>query len=475
MDKEKFKKGLHISLIIFAGLALAITYFFFIYSNASVGTAINALFMVLRPFVVGAVIAYIMKSTCNFYEKQLLKGFLKSKKTDELKAKKRANIFAVIFTYITWLVIFALILWIAIPSIVKSISDFVTSIIENLPTYIATAQAWIDELRANNPNLGPVFDQVYITITNWLQTDLTPMIPDIGQLVILGVFDFINVLKDIAIGLVISVFFLSGRKVFAKKSSLFIHCLFKENHAKAIISEVRFADKMFSGFLEGKIIDSSIIGLIYYVALVLMGIEYPALLALICGITNIIPFFGPFIGAVPSGLIILMSHSQDPEGPWTKVLLFVIFVCVIQFIDGNIIDPHIVGGNIKISPFCVIFAVIVFGGLWGFVGLLVGVPVFAVIYDIVKKLIYSRLKKTGRSHLIDEILGDLKKRPKKVARTVPAVPAEDSGKAVIPEMEAPQAKAAKKKNRKPKTAEANSPSQENSDNEEISESSDIEK
>ena len=139
---------------------------------------------------------------------------------------------------------------------------------------------------------------------------------------------------------------------------------------------------MFGGFLEGKIIDSAIIGLVYYIAITLMDIRYAALLALICGVTNIIPFFGPFLGAVPSGLIILMS-----EGDLLKLLYFLIFVCVIQFIDGNIIDPHIVGGNINISPFCVIFAVLFFGGLWGFGGLLIGVPTFAVIYDIVKKII----------------------------------------------------------------------------------------
>ncbi len=418
MDKEKIKKGLQISLIIGVGLAIAITYFFLIYSNVSIGNAINSLIVVLRPFIVGAVIAYILKSTCNFYEKYLLKGMLKSKKANEKKAKKTANILAVVFTYITWLIIFTLILWIAIPSIIKSVTNFVTDIVENLPIYIETAQSWIDDIRANNPNLGPVFDQAYTAIINWLQNDLAPMIPDLGQLLLIGIFDFINVLKDIAIGLVISVFFLSGRKVFAKKTSLLVHCIFKEKHAKAIISETKFADKMFSGFLEGKIIDSTIIGIIYYIALVLMGVEYPALLALICGITNIIPFFGPFIGAVPSGLIILMSN----ENPLPKLLYFIIFVCVIQFIDGNIIDPHIVGGNIKISPFCVIFSVIVFGGLWGFIGLLIGVPVFAVIYDIVKKLIYHRLKKAGKAHLVDEFLGDIKKRPKKAVQSDPQAP-----------------------------------------------------
>ena len=126
-----------------------------------------------------------------------------------------------------------------------------------------------------------------------------------------------------------------------------------------------------------------------------MNVPYPALVAVICGVTNIIPIFGPFIGAIPSGFIIL---TADP----IKVIPFIIFVCVIQFVDGYIIDPHIVGGNIKMSSFCVIFAVITFGGLWGFMGLLIGVPTFAVIYDIFRKLALYILKKRGKQKVIDK-------------------------------------------------------------------------
>ena len=152
---------------------------------------------------------------------------------------------------------------------------------------------------------------------------------------------------------------------------------------------------MFSGFLEGKIIDSAIIGFIYFIVLEILDVPYAPLVAVICGVTNIIPIFGPFIGAIPSGLIIL---TADP----IKVIPFVIFVFVIQFLDGYIIDPHIVGGNIKMSSFCVIFAVLLFGGLWGFVGLLVGVPTFAVIYDIFRKLSAYILKKRGKQDLLDQ-------------------------------------------------------------------------
>ncbi len=417
MDKEKLKKGLNISLIIFAGLALAITYFFLLYSNVEIGAAINKIATILRPFIVGAVIAYILKSTCNAFEELFVKLFKKRKKYNEKKDAKRANIIAVVLTYIVWAAALTALLWAAIPQVIESIGNF----INDIPSYYSSTVLWIADFKAKYPDLAPYVDMAGGYVNNWLTNDLPEQIPDIGLTIVEGAVEIVTVLKDVAIGLVVSVFFLAGRKTFAKKSTLLINTVFKEKHANAIVAEARFADRMFGGFLEGKIIDSTIIGIVYFIALVLMDIKYAALLALICGITNIIPFFGPFIGAVPSGLIILMSN----EDPFAKLLYFIIFVCIIQFIDGNIIDPHIVGGNIKMSPFCVIFAVILFGGLWGFAGLLIGVPTFAVIYDIARKIIYARLKNTGKRHILKAHLdefGNSKKKKRTSAVTETEAP-----------------------------------------------------
>jgi hypothetical protein len=197
---------------------------------------------------------------------------------------------------------------------------------------------------------------------------------------------------------------------------MLLHCIFqKEKTVNVIVDEFKYADKMFSGFLEGKVIDSTIIGLIYYIVLEIMNVPYPALVAVICGVTNIIPIFGPFIGAIPSGFIIL---TADP----IKVIPFIIFVFVIQFLDGYIIDPHIVGGNIKMSSFCVVFAVITFGGLWGFMGLLVGVPTFAVIYDIFRKLSLYILKKRGKQNVIDKYKLEFKAEKSEQPKSKPQTP-----------------------------------------------------
>ncbi|MBQ4090717.1 MAG: AI-2E family transporter [Clostridia bacterium] len=404
MDKLKFKRNLHISLIIFLGLALAITYFFLFFGWDTIENMLSTVVGVLRPIIVGAVIAYLLKSTCNGYEGLLAKSLVKSKKRSEFKSRELANVIAVILTYITWFLIFSALIWIVVPQIVDSVSKFIHDLIEFAPGYIETLAVWLAKFKEQNPDLAPYIDSAWTALLSWLESDLVPMLPEIGGSLVLGIVDVVGFIVDFAIGLVISVFMLAGRRKFATKSKLLVYGIFKESHAKAIISEFRFADRMFSGFLEGKIIDSAIVGIIYYIVLELMGIKYAGLLAVICGVTNIVPFFGPFLGAVPSGIIILMAHSDDP----IKLLYFIIFVCIVQFLDGNILDPHIVGGNIKISPFCVIFAVLFFGGLWGFAGMLLGVPIFAIIYDIVKRVMKYRFKKIGKYDMMKEHLDSLK-------------------------------------------------------------------
>ena len=411
MNKEQFKKGLSISLIIFLGLALAITYFFLLYSNASIGAVVGEVFVVLRPFIIGAIIAYILKSTCNGYEKLFLNILAKKKAPDHKKDASKANVIAVILTYLTWTILVGGLLLIAVPQVVESITVFIHDLVDNIPMYIETVNTWVVDFKAQYPDVAPYVDEAGNAVIGWLNNDLVPQLPEIGSTIVLGVFEVFNVLKDFVIGIIISVFMLSGRKVFARKITLLIKALFKEKQANAILTEARFADKMFGGFLEGKIIDSTIVGTIYFIALIIMDIRYAALLALICGVTNIIPFFGPFIGAIPSGLIILMSN----EDPLPKLVSFILFVCIAQFIDGYFIDPHIVGSNIKMSPFSVIFAVLLFGGLWGFGGLLIGVPTFAVIYDIVRRIVFHHLQKSGKQDILKKYLdetGRLKKKPK---------------------------------------------------------------
>ena len=406
MNKRTFKRIISSSLVIFIGLALAVTYFFLIYKIDSLSAKLDSVATILRPFIIAMVLAYIMKSTCNMYEKLLKKSLSKSKKRTPNQSSKLASVLAVVFTYITWIILISALLWIVIPQIVESLTKFVNDMIVMIPGMVDKIFEFEQKFFAKNETLRPYFDSIVNWLITWSETDLIPYLRDLGASILPALLNVITVIKDIVIGLIISVFFLLSRKELAAKSKLLLHCIFKTKTANAILDECKFADKMFSGFLEGKVIDSTIVGLAYYIFLVAVDIPYPALIAVICGVTNIIPFFGPFIGAIPSGLIILVA-AESP----IKLLWFVIFVFAAQFIDGYIVDPHIVGGNIKMSSFSVLFAVILFGGLWGFWGLLIGVPTFAVIYDIGKKIVVYILKKKGKLDILDNYYNDFDKMP----------------------------------------------------------------
>ena len=399
MGKGKFRKIAFYSLIIFFGLALTIIFYLVLCAQSGSEPWTRKIFHILRPLVIGGVIAYIMKSTCNFFERIYSRALLKGGRRSAERARKISERLSLVTTYVVWTSAITLLVVIAARPLLESVKSLASSLFVNLPIYAQKAIDFVHSRLSGQPYAQELFESAINSVSDsfnsWLQNDLANMLEEWGAMLISGVVDIIILIKDLLIGLVISVLLLSNRRVIAEKCKLLVRGFFKENASNAILDECRYADRMFSGFLEGKVIDSTLIGILYYVALLIMQIPYAPLIAVICGVTNIIPIFGPFIGAVPSALIIL---TEEP----IKVLWFIAFVCIMQFIDGYIIDPHIVGGNIKISVFSVLFAVILFGGLWGFFGLLVGVPVFAVIYDIIKKIVYHIFKKKNKEYLIDE-------------------------------------------------------------------------
>ncbi len=399
MGKSKIKKIVFYGLIIFVGLALTILFYFLLNNQTSSEPWTKKLMLILRPFIIGGVMAYIMKSTCNFFEKIYKKRLLKSGKRSEKKAENIASKLSIVTTYVIWICAVGGLIAIIIRPLIDSAKNLISTLFVNVPIYAERAIEFVHEKLAGQPQLEEFFEATINSVSDmfnsWVSGDLTRLVEQIGAELIAGITDIIVIIKDILIGLVISCLLLSHRKMLAEKSKIFIKCIFKENTSNTIIDEFKYADKMFSGFLEGKIIGSTIVGIIYYIALLIMQAPYAPLIAVFCGVTNIIPIFGPFIGAIPSAIIIL---TEDP----IKVIPFIIFICIVQFIDGYIIDPHIVGGSIKMSVFSVLFAVTLFGGLWGFAGLLVGVPVFAVIYDICKKIVLYILKKKNKEYLLED-------------------------------------------------------------------------
>lgn len=201
-----------------------------------------------------------------------------------------------------------------------------------------------------------------------------------------GVFDLINFLKNFLIGAIVSLYLMADKEGFIAKAKMLTYAVFSPQHANFIIRSMRFTNKTFIGFFIGKILDSAIIGVLCYIGCLIFKFPSALLVSVIIGVTNVIPFFGPFIGAIPATLLILI---QSP----IKALWFVLFVLVLQQLDGNIIGPKILGNTTGLSSFWVLFAILLFGGLWGFVGMIVGVPLFAVIYDVIKKLVIHGLQR----------------------------------------------------------------------------------
>lgn len=204
-----------------------------------------------------------------------------------------------------------------------------------------------------------------------------------------SVYNMARSVYNLVIGLIVAVYVLFSRKRFARQGVLIVRSTLNERAANILLEEIGVVDRMFGGFIDAKILDSLIIGILCYIGCLILGIPNTLLISVFVGVTNIIPFFGPLIGAVPSTLLILI------ESP-IQAVWFVVFVIILQQLDGNVIGPGIMGNRIGISGFWVMFAIIFFGGVWGLPGMIVGVPLFAVIYDLVRKFVKSGLRKKGK-------------------------------------------------------------------------------
>lgn len=379
------RRYVYLMLSIFGGIGLSIVLFFVVYRFRGVGDALNKLGSILAPFAYGGVVAYLLRPMCNLYEGLFQKYLPK-------KLKKLSNGLAVGLSMISGiLIVYALIIMIA-PQLFSSIQTLWLS----LPDKISALYAWAMATFGENEKLVSLFNTIYNTVNtdlqNWANNTLAPYVSSVVSIVSgvgSSVWKVLMFLYNLLIGLIVAVYLLFSRKKFARQSVLIIRSALKPKWAELLLDEVAFIDRMFGGFIDGKILDSAIIGVLCYIGCTIFRFPNALLVSAVVGITNVIPFFGPIIGAVPSTLLILI------ESP-IKALWFVVFVLALQQLDGNVIGPKILGNTTGLSSFWVLFSILLFGGLWGFVGMIVGVPLFAVIYDIIKKLVFHGLRRNGQ-------------------------------------------------------------------------------
>ena len=344
---------------------------------------------ILKPFLYGVVFAYLLAPLCNKIEEKLFQIFP--------KAKTKARRFICFIAIVISLCVAIAVIWLIIMMIIPQVWDSVMKIIQMVPQKLIVVNNWIEHMLENQPELQAYFEefssQAESNIDSLLNVDTIQKVQSIINSLSVQLFGVLGVVKNIFLGLLISAYLLGSRKLFGAQAGLILHGVFSDKWAKIIEEEIRYTDKMFNGFLVGKIIDSAIIGLLCFAGTSIMGFEAPAFISVIIGITNIIPFFGPFIGAIPCGLLLLLENPMH-------CLYFIIFIFVLQQLDGNVIGPKILGNTTGVSSFWVLFAILLFGGMWGVVGMVIGVPLFAVIYDIIRKLVYRGLRKHKRESMI---------------------------------------------------------------------------
>lgn len=337
---------------------------------------------ILESIIIGVVIAYLLNPVMNFCERHI-KRVVKhpTKKTDKW-IKSVSIVIALLFG----VSIVAAVVGMMLPQLFESIYGIAVA----MPDYLNNFTNWILDVTKDYP----IFEQYVADFTNefigkinnFFTYDFVLLLTKYIKYFTTGVLSALNTVLNIVVGLIVAVYVLYSKEIFAGQAKKIIYAIFHPEKGNLILDTVRKTHQIFGGFIIGKIIDSAIIGVLCFVCLSIMDMPYTLLISVIVGATNVIPFFGPFIGAIPSTIIILLVSP-------TQALYFIIFVVILQQIDGNIIGPAILGESTGLSSFWVIFAIMLFGGLFGVVGMIIGVPTVAVVFYVIKLLLNNQLSK----------------------------------------------------------------------------------
>ena len=349
-------------------------------------SVIKGLQAILEPIVFGVVIAFLLNPIVRFFDGRLipLLGRKTKLKPETIKKLSRAT------GIVAALILAALILYAFFSMLLPQLYDSVVGIVDNAENYYASIDTWVTNLLEDNPALQGYVDtalgKIYEFINNWITTTFLQDVQKLLSTLTSSVVSVVKSLMNFLIGFVASVYILWSKDTFQAQSKKLIVAVFSPKHADYMFYLGRNIYRVFNGFVIGKIVDSAIIGILCYTGLLVLKMPYPALVATVVGVTNVIPFFGPIIGAVPCGFLILLVNPL-------QAFYFVIFVFILQQLDGNVIGPRILGNTVGISGFWVLTSITLAASLFGFAGMILGVPVFAVIYTLISDSVNNRLRK----------------------------------------------------------------------------------
>ena len=327
----------------------------------------------LSPFAGGIALAYVLDIPTRFYAEKLFRG-------------KRAP--AIVLAYLTFIVVLAAVIGLILPQLVQSISTFVNA----LPGYLDSAAASLGALlkrfnadtdltatlTANLENSGERFQE---TAANMMST--------VAGAAAAGAAGAAGRVLDAFVSLAASIYLLAEKEPLLKACRALLRALFPPHAAAGVLSVFQLANRTFSGYIGGQLLDALLVGVETFIAMLILRLNYAPMIAVLVAVTNIIPIAGPYIGAIPSALLLLLS------GEPLQALIFCILILVVQQVDGNFIAPRILGGATGISGLWVLVAIIVGGGLFGIVGMVVGVPVMAVLAALLKQAVGAGLTARG--------------------------------------------------------------------------------
>ncbi len=381
MDKEYRQKLLLQLGVIVTGILI----FFVVWRIDSIVAVLGTLMGILQPVIIGLVLAYLLYPSVRFFKKYLEKlfGYITKK---EKTIKKLSNFFAI--TIVFAIVGFSIYLLgrMILPELVKNVVGAVNQVPGELRLFLAEITEHIQTNQQLYAQLNQYIVELQSWLQNWVLNDFLGQVNTLLASVSVGILDAISLLGDFIIGIVVAVYALSSVDSFKHQGRKILYALLPEKKAGKFLQVLQKSNGIFSGFISGKIIDSAIIGLLCFVGMNVLGMPYTALISVVVGITNVIPFFGPYLGGVIGAILLLLVSFKDG-------LIFIVFVLILQQIDGNIIGPRILGDSTGLTPFWVMFAILAGGGIFGVPGMILGVPTMGVIYYIIGLFVNHQLKK----------------------------------------------------------------------------------
>ncbi len=394
-----------IGLTIFCTVAAVLLFYDTLFGSRFLLNVWRQLVGASMPVLYGAFLAYLLSPIVKFFDDAALG--LRLARTAGNRGRRVSLGVRSVSILLAWALVMGLLYLLGsvlLPELYKSVQQLAG----NIENYYRTISGWVLHLLETYPHVERwVTEQMntyYATMESWLRNDLLPQAATVMTIVSGGVFGVVGFFGDLLVGIVVSLYFLATKEICAAQGKRLVCSVFAPEHVYWVLRGARKADRICAGFLRGKLLDSLIIGVLCFLGCSILDFPYTPLVSVFVGVTNVIPFFGPFLGAIPSAFLILLASPR-------KALYFVIFVLALQQLDGNVIGPKILGDRTGLSNLWVIFAILVGGSFFGVAGMFFAVPVCACIYSAADFLVSVQLRKKRLPVETEAYTGETPPRP----------------------------------------------------------------